>query len=150
MQNHSPIQSYRASDHAVDGLLRGLAAGAAMMAVLVLATLASGGDWAAMVASFAAEGNVRPWNGMLAHLAISAIYGIFWGLGESLLLRNMTLPRWLWGAIYGLSLYAVAQLGILPGTALFQIPAALFLVAHVIYGVTLGLLQDLARAPARG
>lgn len=149
MQNHTPIPTVRVSDHAVDGLLRGLAAGAAMMAFLVLATVAGGRDWAEMVASFAAEGSTRPWNGLLAHLAISAIYGIAWGVGESLLLRNMALPRWIWGAIFGLSLYAVAQLGILPGTALRQIPAPLFLCAHLVYGITLGLLQEHARTAAR-
>lgn len=145
MQNHAPIPVYRVSDQAVDGLLRGLAAGVAMILFLALATALAGRDVVEMLASLAATESARPFNGVLSHLAVSAVFGIVWGVAAPLLLRRTTLPLRLWGMLYALPLYSIAQPAILPGEALVQIPAILFLFGHFTYGVTLGVLQSYAR-----
>lgn len=104
MQNHAPIPVYRVSDQAVDGLLRGLAAGVAMILFLALATALAGRDVVEMLASLAATESARPFNGVLSHLAVSAVFGIVWGVAAPLLLRRTTLPLRLWGMLYALPL----------------------------------------------
>jgi hypothetical protein len=77
------------------------------------------------------------------HLAVSGLYGV----GLALVLHGLSGRRvdwrrygWLLGVGYGLVGWAVAQYVLLPslGVALADLPPALFIAAHLIFGVALG------------
>lgn len=131
-------------DTAVDGLIAGLPAGLGMVIFLIavgwfggrlpLVTLgyfdpAQGGNWL---------------TGLLAHLAVSAIYGVVFALLLGAMGRiRPSLSRLgvVWGVVYGLALLAVAY-GVwftaVP-SPLAQIAAWQIASAHVVYGLVLGL-----------
>jgi hypothetical protein len=75
---------------------------------------------------------------------VAGIYGAVFGLGFRLVRRLARGPvrRAAVGAVYGLGLYTVAASVLLPawGSFLLAVPAAHFMIAHLLYGVTLGLL----------
>jgi hypothetical protein len=136
-----------ASDAAVDGLLSGVLAGLAMVAYLALAMVVSGGSPLATLAMFAPDPQSGPLVGLLAHLAVSGIYGVLFGVSYAALLRHpgYNPPAWLHAAIgglYGLLLLLAAWTLILPatGSQLQQIPLLQLAVGHLLYGVLLGWL----------
>ena len=103
-------------DTAVDGLLAGLVGGLVMGLFLGVAGWLSGGSLLATLGYFDPAQTGSWLTGLLAHLAVSAIYGV----GLALLLRvvgwirpSLTKLNWLWGALYGLLLWGVR---ILPGS----------------------------------
>lgn len=132
-------------DTAVDGLLAGLIGGVLMTLFLALVGWAGGAPPQATVALFdpAQTGN---WlSGLLAHLAVSAIYGLV----LALLLRGVRRIRpswarfsWLLGLAYGLLLYGVVQTALATGidSGLVQFTAVILLIAHAIYGLVLGII----------
>jgi hypothetical protein len=134
-----PLQS--PSDLAVDGLLRGLAGGIAMLLVLVGAGALAGLHPMHILASFGIESSVQPLHGLLAHLAVSAVYGVLWGFGAGYALRRTLIPYWVWGATFGALLYAIAAAVLLPMSPLAQIPWGILLAAHLVYGAVVGLLH---------
>lgn len=130
-------------DAAVDGLLAGLAGGLVMSLLLAAASWLNGGSPLATLGYFD-PAQAGSWlTGFLAHLAVSAIYGV----GLALLLRivgwihpSLTKLAWLWGAAYGLLLWGLAIGVVLTavGSALDQLPAWEFGLAHLLYGLVAG------------
>lgn len=131
-------------DLAVDGLLQGLTAGVIMLAFLVGAELVEGVAPAAVLSRFGLPGSATPLTGLLGHLAVSAVLGVVWGVLYGSLLRRTPLPAWVLGAAYGLALYAGATLFVVSVTGLAAFAPWALLTAHVLYGVTLGLLSGRA------
>ena len=139
MSNSNVGRQERAwGDTAVDGLLAGLIGGLLMCLFLILT------GWLNREAPLVSLGYFDPaqsgsWlSGLLAHLAVSAIYGVV----LALLLRGMSRPHpahaplaWLWGGVYGLLLWGVATAVASP---LDQIPAWEFGLAHLLYGMAVG------------
>ena len=69
-----------AGDAAVDGLLAGGAAGIAMGVYLAVSVLLLGEGPARMLARFDPAGSAAPVAGVLMHLAVSAVYGLVFGV----------------------------------------------------------------------
>jgi hypothetical protein len=116
-----------------------------MALYLWIAGLVQGTSTAETFGRFDPAQTASPLTGALVHLAVSAVYGVIYGLGWRLaaglpVLRRA--PAWMAGAGYGLVLLALALGVILPGTAstVREVPLVHLAVAHVLYGVALGLL----------
>jgi hypothetical protein len=143
--NSIQVHQSSASEAAVAGLLRGLAAGLAMAAVLVAAGLLVGQPPASTLAAFAIDGQPLAANGLaglLGHLAVAGVYGLVWGLVWRALGGRRAIPAWLGGLLYGLLLWVVGQLLIRSaGSALMQIAPWALLAGHLVYGLSLGLLS---------
>jgi hypothetical protein len=129
-------------DAIVTGLYAGLLAGMVMLVYLVISGLVMGQPPLQMLSLFAPGKEGVPLLGGLMHLAVSGVYGSLYGLIRRAIpvrLRGR-LPGWLSGALYGLLLFVMAELILLPGTGspLLAIPAANFALAHIVFGVVLG------------
>jgi hypothetical protein len=137
-------------DAAVDGLCSGIVAGTAMGLYLVLIGLLIGQGPAVVLGRFDPAGGASPLTGALAHLAVSGVYGVLFGLAGYVAARWRRLPVWLAGLGYGLVLLFLAEALImrLPGTgsALRETPLVHLAAGHLLYGLTLGLLMDRQRA----
>ncbi|MCB8928141.1 MAG: hypothetical protein H6652_21255 [Ardenticatenaceae bacterium] len=130
-------------DTAVDGLLAGLVGGVFMGLFLALAGWLNDGVPLATLGYFD-PAQAGGWlTGLLAHLAVSAIYGV----GLALLLRvvgwirpSLTKLAWLFGGLYGLLLWGLAVGVVLTAvdSSLAQIPAWEFGLAHLLYGLVAG------------
>lgn len=131
-------------DTAVDGLVAGLPAGVGMAVVLMLTGLVSGRPPLVTLSYFDPTQSGRWQTGLLAHLAVAAIYGVVFALLLGVLGRiRPSLSRLvvLWGAVYGLLLLALAYgvwLTAVP-SPLAQIAAWQMALGHVVYGLGLGL-----------
>ena len=94
---------------------------------------------------FASGAAVSPQLGILSHLAVSAVYGMLFGLilRWTRLGQFKSVPGWFTGLTYALLLWLAAILFILPGpgSLLKAIPVVHFLLAHIVYGLVLGLRQ---------
>lgn len=144
---YGTLQGKKIGDTAVDGLLAGLPAGVGMAIVLMVAGWFGGRAPLATLGYFDPAQGDNWLTGLLAHLAVSAIYGVVFALLIGLLLRvRPTLPRLvvLWGAAYGLVLLAVAYGVWLTAftSPLAQIPVWQMAAAHIVYGLILGLELD--------
>ena len=131
-------------DTAVDGLVAGLAAGLAMALFLVLAGFISDRQPLVTLGYFDPARTGNWMTGLLAHLAVSAIYGVVF----TLLLRLVVWIRpsllrqvWLLGLGYGLLLYGLAAGVVLTAVTnhLTQIAAWQMGAAHLLFGLVLGL-----------
>lgn len=147
MKNSSILTNdkLQAGDAAVKGLFNGFIAGIGMAVVLVAAGLVSGVPAASTLAQFTPTLNSSLVTGVLAHLAVSGIYGLVFGLLWSTVHRWIRVDSGLWQAIlagtaYGFLLWLGAQYILLPttGAALGSLPAGQFLLAHLAYGLILG------------
>ncbi len=125
-------------DAAVDGLLAGIAAGIVMAAYLVGVSLF--GEGVAVLNRFDPSG-ASPVVGTLMHLAVSGVYGAVFGIVSNWI-RRFNLPAWLSGLTFGLVLFALAATIILPSSrsAVAGIPIVHFGIAHVIYGLVIGII----------
>lgn len=136
-------QAQTLGDMAVDGLLNGVAAGIAMAVTLAIMALIVGETLTAMFSRFNTGNADMPLlAGLLGHLALSAIYGTAFGLvWHRLATRVRGIGTVLIGVIYGLLLFAVAILVVLPAvqSPMQDIPMQ-FGLAHLVYGLTLGAL----------
>lgn len=127
---------------AVNGLFNGLLAGVMMALYVVLVVqVVVGGDWAYM--NYLDILNRDPPNqAVLAHLAISAAYGVVYVLliRWTHLDRQDVLPRWLAGMVYGFFLWLMNFAWILPkdNFVLGPLPSGYLLFAYLIYGLVLG------------
>lgn len=137
----------KASDRIIDGLFAGIIAGVVMAAYLLLVGLILGDSPVESLLRFALNEGDSPLIGGLFHLAVSAVYGAAFGLGYYLLARFWRGWQSIWsgialGAFYGLVLYALARMILLPGTnsALSEIPALHFAFAHLVFGICLGVI----------
>lgn len=128
----------RTGDAAVDGLLAGLGAGVVMAIYLLITGMIGGEAMGTIMGRFAPGRETAPLTGLLAHLAVSAIYGALFGV-LSLPFRNR-IPVWVMGLLFGLSLFLIAWYALLPGTgsSLLNISPANFGIAHLLYGGALG------------
>lgn len=130
-----------AGDAAVGGLFHGLVAGLVMAAYIALAGLLQG---IGPLMIWTRLGGVleNPVSGLLAHLAVSGVYGVVWGLlWRPLHSRTSRIPAWAAGLVYGLVLLVVAQLAVAAlNPLLMDIGMAHRTAAHLVYGLVLGLL----------
>ncbi|HBX70857.1 MAG TPA: hypothetical protein DEH25_16130 [Chloroflexi bacterium] len=131
------------SNYAIDGLIFGLASGIAMILSMAIITLLLGESPAALLERFSAGELTSPLQGLLSHLAVSAIYGMLFGALIWPVLRRFASSQfliWLGGMGYGALLLFLAQVAILPGTTstLAQLPFWEWALGHGIYGLVLG------------
>ena len=139
----SSTQQKSVGDTAVDGLLAGLVGGVAMALFLVVIGWLSGAPPQTTLAYFAPAQTGSSLPGLLSHLAVSAIYGVVFGLLMGMVGRlRPSLLRWLWlwGVGYGLGLWLLGAGVVLTAVAspLVQIPAWEFAAAHLLYGLVVG------------
>jgi hypothetical protein len=140
-------QTMRMGETAVDGLLAGLAGGVVMALFLVMTGWLAGTPSLTTLAYFD-PAQMGSWlTGLLAHLAVSAIYGVMFGLLLGVVGRiRPSLVRWGWllGLGYGLLLWVLAMELVVTavGAPLAQIPAWQMATAHLMYGLILGLWLD--------
>jgi hypothetical protein len=133
------------SNRAVDGLIYGLISGVAMVLSLAAFALRSGETPGAYLEHFSAGGLTSPIQGLLSHLAVSAIYGVLFGaLIWSMLIRfsPAKITSIIGGLVYAAVLLLLAQTAILPGTGspLAQLTFWQWALAHAVYGLVLGSL----------
>ena len=123
---------------AVEGLFAGVVAGVAMLLVLVLAGLLSGQAPGMVAGRFSLQTSPNPVQGTLLHLAVSATYGLLFGLLFVLLGRRLS--AWALALLYALAIYLLAVFVLLPGSGsgLLQIAPLHFALAHLVYGLVLG------------
>ena len=98
-------------DVAVDGLIAGVGAGILMAAYVVATGFVLGEGPGVVLSRFDPAVPPLPQIGILMHLAVSAIYGILFGLGERVIIRgplNATRSTSL-GLLYGLGLFVLAE-----------------------------------------
>ena len=130
-------------NRAVDGLLYGLVGGTVMLISLVFLALFSGEAPGTLLERFNAGGLTSPLQGMLSHLAVSAIYGVLFGSLVWPILRHFSTTSWI-GWLVGLGyagvLLLLAQIAVLPGvnSPLLQLPFWEWALGHAIYGLILG------------
>ena len=148
-------QDSATGDAAVEGLFGGMIAGIAMVVYLLLAGLTFGEGPLVILSHFGASGGSTPLVGLLLHLGVSGVYGIAFALICQLTARRRGFRPTLWvvgvlGGTYGLVLWLLAQSILLPSTSspLKAIPGGHLLVAHLIFGIFLGLLTNLERSAA--
>lgn len=79
-QQKQAVGTVRVSDVAIDGLLAGVAAGIAMAIILELTSLITGASLGSMLARLDPSGTLSSINGLLAHIAVSGIYGLVFGI----------------------------------------------------------------------
>lgn len=108
-----------------------------------------GAEWlsgigpAELFGRFDPAGSGSPVAGVLAHLAVSAVYGAFFGgLRHFIPLRR---DDWRLGALcglaFGLALWAGAVVILLPAASPVRAIAPVdFALAHVVYGIVVGLV----------
>lgn len=130
------------TDAALDGLFGGLAGGITMALYLILWGVLASRTATAVLALF--DGNMQDvaLRGALTHLAVSAVYGLLWGVLRRVL--RVRSGATLAGAAYGLALFALAAMVLLPlaSSPLAEIPALHFGIAHLVYGATLGYVSS--------
>lgn len=141
--NHASTKSrVNSGDAAVTGLFSGIAGGLVMILFLMAAGLAAGSAPAVVVGYFDPTRDGNPLPGILAHLAISSVYGVVYGIVWRGLSQTgwKQPPGWMAGMVFGLGLYAIARLAFLTDSSisLFFIPAWQLLTAHLGYGLGLG------------
>lgn len=150
-----PGQHTAAGDAAVEGLFRGMIAGIAMAVYLLLAGLTFGEGPLAMLSHFGGSEGSTPLVGLLLHLGVSGVYGIVFALICQLTARRRGFNPALWlvgvlGGAYGLALWFLGQFILLPATSspMVAIPRGHFLLAHLIFGIFLGLSTNLEHTQA--
>ena len=134
-----------AGNLAVDGLIYGLVSGGAMSLSLAALALLTSETPGAILEYFSSSGLTSPVQGLLSHLAVSAIYGMLFGvLIWPFLLRfsSAKMIGFLGGLVYAILLLLLAQIVILPVTdsPLAQLPFWQWAMGHGVYGLVLGRL----------
>ncbi|MBI3243239.1 MAG: hypothetical protein HYZ49_13195 [Chloroflexi bacterium] len=131
-------------DAAVDGLLAGGMAGVLMAVYLAVAGLTWGDGIGVTLGHFDPGATASPVVGVISHLAVSGVYGALFGVGWRLVARlwqRLSAYAWLGGLAFGLALWGLAGVVLLPGaaSALRAVPPLHFVIAHIVYGLTLGI-----------
>lgn len=116
-----------------------------MAGVLIVSALLTSEGPLRMLVRFAPAGSASPLTGAMIHLAVSAVYGLLFGVIYRLVGRGRLVGRpagVLLGLVYGLALILVAQglASTAAGSVLRDIPALHFAVAHLVYGAVTGWL----------
>jgi len=145
MNNIENLNSQRLKfgDTAVDGLICGIWAGIAMAGFIVIAGWLAGDSLSTSVSRFSIHPNTTPWMTVITHLAISAVYGLFFALIVLALSRLVRPSIWinlLTGVVYGFTLWIVANSILLSvfSSSLNEIPGLTLMIGHLIYGLVLG------------
>ena len=130
-------------DAAAGGIFPGLLGGIAMALLLVAASSLSGRTPSQVLGGFD-PANSLPLRGALMHLAVSCVYGVLFGILVRLVPSRLRLALGspLLGVFYGLLLWLVA-VSVLHQAAAALLAAsapAVFLLAHLLYGLILGLV----------
>lgn len=130
----------------VDGLLQGIAAGIVMLVVFLALGLLDGHAPAQIHSALGLTRDATPVQGVLVHTAISAFYGVLWilllVLPARLFLPSNITPLWeVVGVCFGCLTWLIAEAGILMLTGMSLLPWWELLIAHLLYGGTLGLVQ---------
>lgn len=136
----------------VDGLLQGMAAGIVMLVAFLALGLVDGHTPSHILSALGLTNGATPTQGVLVHLAISATYGVLWSLlvvlPARLYLHPVIIPTWeIVGVFFGCLTWLIAEVCLLALTGLSLLPWYGLLIAHLLYGGTLGLIQ--ARQAAR-
>jgi hypothetical protein len=140
-----PHEQITTGDAAVDGLLAGIAAGLVKAAYLLLAGLIGGIGLPETLLRLDAQ-LTSGLRGLLAHLAVAAIYGAIFGL------LNVRIPLgfrgWRAGLAYSLILVTFSWFILLPvaAPALRTLGPLHWTAGHLLFGVLLGVL--VARSPS--
>lgn len=147
MSSSQPLIQRRSSigDAAVDGLLHGAIAGSVMAIYLIALGLVTGTGLVTVLTAFDLGQGTSPLRGAVIHLAVAAIYGMVFGLGQRLIGRGKSIGRrgsTLIGLAYGLLLWLITRIAFASGLniALSNLPAVHLAVAHGVYGAALGWL----------
>ena len=144
--NRVELLRLSAADAAIDGLFKGVLAGIVMFLSLAIAGMLIGDHPAVILSRFSPSANPSPLSGLLTHLGVSAVYGAIFGLACWIAIwrRRIGLQRRVFlaaGLAYGLALWLLAQLIILPGTgsSIAEFAVGSLALAHLLYGALLGL-----------
>jgi hypothetical protein len=143
----------RTEDAVINGLFSGVLAGLAMILVLALAGSFTQPKITDLLGLFDPTGNQNNFTGGFAHLAVSAVYGLIFGLLWKLFFFRRRIPVWIGGIVFGGLIFVFSELFIShgSGTTIFQIPTLLFGISHLVYGTTLGVgFQHLFPSHAMG
>lgn len=137
----------------VDGLLQGMAAGIVMLLAFLALGLLDGHGVGQILSALGLAGGATPMQGVLVHLAISATYGVLWSIlvifPFHLYLPVTTAFPWeIAGACFGCITWLIAEVCLLALTGLSLLPWFELLIAHLLYGGTLGLIA--ARQATQG
>ncbi len=143
--SHSVVSTQQKSigDTVVDGLFAGLVGGVVMALFLVGAGWLTSTPPLTTLAYFDPAQSGSWLIGLLTHLAVSAMYGVVFGLLIGVAGRLWpSLLRWQWlgGIGYGLLLWLLGRGVMVSAVAspLVQIPAWQFAAANVLYGLLVG------------
>jgi hypothetical protein len=132
------------------GVVAGLIAGVVLAAFLMIMNAINGQDvWLAAKgagAPFLGERAAQPGFelgpvliGVVCHLAVSAGWGLLFGLLCHGLSRRATVPM---GALWGIVVWLAMYYAVLPivglGEAARSTPVAMAIISHLVFGVTLG------------
>ena len=136
------VRSRTLLDTILDGLFGGLLGGGAMALYLILWRWVAGRTPGNVLGLFDGSMQRVALTGALAHLAVSAVYGIVFGLIWRIV--RLRIPGWVAGIAYGLALLMIAQVALLPvsGSPLAEIPRLHFALAHIVYGAVLGVVSE--------
>jgi len=148
----SKRKSMPIADCIVDGLLHGMTAGVVMLALFIGMGNLLGKEPLEVLAMLGApDAASSPIQGALRHIAMSALYGIAWSPLIVLTVCHLQCPsatNWrLIGIGYGILLWMIALFVIQYWTALSLLPWYALLIAHMVYGGTLGYLQARQKSP---
>lgn len=137
----------------VDGLLQGIAAGIVMLVLFLVMGLLDGHPSAQILSALGLTRDATPVQGVLVHTAISAFYGVLWTLllvlPVRLYLPDTIATSWeIVGVCFGCLTWIIAEAGILTITGPSMLPWWELLIAHLLYGGTLGLVQARQSAQA--
>lgn len=126
------------SEMAVEGLFAGIAAGIAMLFYLMISGLLNGEAISVMPGRFSIQVPPNPLQGALLHLAVSGIYGMFFGIIWRFV--GGRISCWAAAVLYALAIYLLAIFVLLPGAGspLLEIAPLHFALAHLVYGLGLG------------
>jgi hypothetical protein len=135
-------------DAAIDGLAGGVVGGILMVVYLEIAGLLMGAGLGEMLSRFNQKESDPLLVAFVLHLAVAGVYGILYGiLYRWIALYRKGMPDLrisaVSGAVYGILLLILARSVLLPSTgpALVDVPLLHFGIAHLIFGISNGLLS---------
>ncbi len=140
------VKPFPLGEVAVDGLLQGVAAGIVMLLVFLALGALEGYAPSRILSALGLTHDATQVQGALVHLAIGAIYGVLWSLLIALPVRlyfpEIETATWVAvGLGFGCLTWLVAEAALFAVTGLSMLPWYALLMAHLLYGGTLGLIQ---------
>ena len=124
-------------DGAVEGLLYGILAGVVMAVFLLAVSLLAYTGTMSIVRTLAVALEVSSASVVLGHFALSALYGLIWGILYRAIFVRATIPAWIWGLFYGAILWGASAL-LLPNE--IDLSPLISAGAHLLFGLCLGVL----------